>query len=126
MPFCVTTWIEPPFAAAATTWLLVRMWPASSITNPEPVAFELSAPSTLSWTTLGSRVAATAETEPVRIFGSVPTPIAGPAGSSIGPPLSSSATTLTAAPAPAIRPTISATTAAMPMIRLPFGGGAGV
>src|SRR5215207_6801766 len=116
-PLSVTTWIEPPRAAAATTWLFVRMWPEPSITKPEPVALESSAPSTFSWTTLGSRLAATAETEPLRTLGSaVPTPMAGPGWSSTGLALPS-ATTLTAAPAPATRPTSRATRAANAMSR---------
>ena len=31
----ILTWIS---SAPSTTWALVRMWPSSSITKPEPVA----------------------------------------------------------------------------------------
>src|SRR5690606_30475567 len=58
-----STTTSPPSAAPATTWLLVRMYPSSRSTKPEPVATP-SAPRTWSETTLGSTLAAMSATDP--------------------------------------------------------------
>src|SRR4029450_5017733 len=122
-PLSVTTWTVPPFAATETTWLLVRMCPELSMTKPEPVP-RAELPSTLSWTTLGSSGWATSATEPARIRGAGPFPIAGPDSSPV-PVRSSRPTTASAAPAPARTPTTSAITAARPVTRLERTGGEG-
>jgi hypothetical protein len=67
LPSEKNTWTVPPFAAGATTWLFVRMWPSSRITTPEPVPWALRPPSepvTRSVTTLGVMAAAAASTVP--------------------------------------------------------------
>ena len=55
------TWIEPPLAAAAITWSLVRMSPLELMTSPDPVPLPLG-PFTAIVTTEGRTLSATGVT----------------------------------------------------------------
>ena len=63
LPLSNVTVISPCWAAASTTWLLVRMWPLLSSTTPLPMS-----PLWPDWTVIvtsdGSILAAAAETVP--------------------------------------------------------------
>ena len=71
LPSEKVTMISPPLPAPSTTWLLVRMWPCSSITTPDPSP-EPPGPDTLSETTLGVTCSATAVTDWASGAGALP------------------------------------------------------
>ena len=61
VPSLKATVIEPPSAAASTTWLFVRILPSSLMTTPVPVP-DSPPPVTLIFTVAGRTASATAET----------------------------------------------------------------